>query len=94
MEAGGKLGDAQSPWLKLAHLLATYGIQLLNWHPDCPYPPDSKKDRGIEGALTHELRALVAQYSDASLPLSAQRVDNVAHQRGIYFQTSLFVHMS
>ncbi|KZP07589.1 hypothetical protein FIBSPDRAFT_901961, partial [Athelia psychrophila] len=88
LEGGGALGDSLSaPWKRLGGSCAQWGLQMLNWNPECRYPPETKGGKGIESAHTQELRALLAQAADKTLPLSVQRVDNPAHQQALLDST-------
>lgn len=66
---------------------------MFNWNPECRYPPDTKGGKGIESAHTQELRALLAQAADKTLPLSVQRVDNPAHQQGMFSITNMSIRI-
>lgn len=84
VEAGGKLGEAQSaPWRKLANVLAINHLQIFNWSPDCPYLPNTTGAKGIEGAHTHGLRALVGQFLDKDMPVRIQKINDLGHQQGM-----------
>lgn len=91
VDTGGRLGEAQSaPWRKLASLLATNHIQVCNWSPDCPYPPETKGGKGIEGVHTRGLRGLVAQFIDKDMPIRFARIDDLNHRQGTCSNTRSF----
>lgn len=69
--------------------MAQQKLQGKNWTPGCDFPPEINADKGIEGVPASMLHALVNQFMDATRPLTFQKVDDVATQRGKLFNSNI-----
>ncbi|KZP13888.1 hypothetical protein FIBSPDRAFT_897059 [Athelia psychrophila] len=81
--AGCKLGGG-APWVKLPNTCAINCIVIDNWPHDCPYPEETKKDKGIESAGARGLRALVLQFANKEHPVMARKIDDPALQEACH----------
>lgn len=81
--AGMRLSEGQHcPWYKVGPTCGEQGIVIWDWPFACPFPTETKADKGIEGCSIVCLRLLLEGFRDPDHPIRFKKVETSTERQG------------
>lgn len=80
-------------------MCAEQGIVIREWPVACPFPTETRADKGIEGCTIAGLRLFLESFRASDHPITIKKVDTAAERQGefdsnIYLQHYLIIHVA
>ncbi|KZP24336.1 hypothetical protein FIBSPDRAFT_888810 [Athelia psychrophila] len=84
ISAGMRLSGGQHcPWFKVAPVCAEQGIVIREWPVACPFPTETRADKGIEGCTIAGLRLFLESFRASDHPITIKKVDTAAERQAL-----------